>query len=142
MSTLIEQKASLYQQELRANSQLSDALNSQHITKLRWAGHKQNQVVRSDNSRNYAGGVNIAGVLKAEADQIFRLEYLPLLDLVTKKQSERIAKGHGSKIPLRFQRQLQEIQSRISGLKRKANDLADNVKEYKYVTNQKFQKAD
>jgi len=101
--------------------------------KLKFGGTiKSGVTVRTDNSRAYKGSINISTALKDEADYVYRTEFIPLHTLVMKKQAERISKGHGSKIPLRFQRQLQEIQGRISKLKRTANDLANQVPDHHY----------
>jgi hypothetical protein len=84
---------------------------------------KEHQVIRSDQSRNYGGAVNIANNLRAEADYIRRTELIPLETMVYAKQREQITKGKGSRIPAKYHKAINAIKSRISALKKEANTM-------------------
>lgn len=144
MSKLILKKSSEFRQELRANSQLLDALSNTLTTKCRWAGHKQKPVVRADSSRNYGGHKNISQKIKEEIAMIERLELFPLEELINAQRSKNIAKGGRGRAPKRLLDLRDEIALRIQKLRKSARDtdgIHGATMEHHYVTDQKFQKV-
>ena len=129
---LLGRKASEYRQNLRADSQKLDALNSNVKRGHRAGGIKQHQIVRSDSSRAYQGFINIANALKAEAELAYREEYLPFYTEVEAERSKRRAKGFDDRMRKWQSKKLDGISSRISSLKRQANDLANTVEDHHY----------
>lgn len=140
---LILQKADIYRQELRANSQLEDALGGT-TKKCRWAGHKQHQVVRADSSRNYGGHKNISQKIKEEISLIERKELFPLEELINSHRSSNIAKGGRGRAPKKLLDLRDQIMGKIMVLRKSARDtdgIHGAVADHHYVTNQKFIKA-
>lgn len=93
-------------------------------TKCKWGGAiKQRQTIKSDQSRNYGGSVNISKQLMAQAQEITIKELIPLEVMVYQKQQQQILAGKGSRIPKKYHMAINEIKRRISALKNEAKAM-------------------